>query len=106
MIQSVQSKPIEPKASVKAKSSAAEESKALDAESMLEGADFENELKASLSGEEEELKVKPVQISPEQLMEAPSKLIKLPEAGPDAINPKVFDPSLTQGVDAIVQPKT
>ena len=106
MIQSVNTKPIEPKAEVKAKGKATEESKALDPESMVDGADFENELKASLSAEEAEVKVKPVQVSPEQLMEAPSKLIQLPEASPDAISPKVFDPALTKGVDAIIQPKT
>lgn len=105
MIQALNINNIDPKASVKAKGTATE-GEEVDPESMLEGADFASELSASLSAEEAELKVKPVEVSPEQLMEAPSKLIKVPEAGPDAINPKVFDPALTRGVDKIVQPKT
>jgi hypothetical protein len=104
MIQSVPTKAIEPKAAVKAKSKAADEV-VEDPESMVDGEDFESELKASLSGEEVDLKVKPVKVSPDQLMETPSSLIS-PQSSPDAINPKVFDPALTQGVDKITQPKT
>ena len=104
MIQSVPTRAIEPKAAVKAKSKAADEV-VEDPESMVEGEDFDSELKASLSGEEVDVKVKPVKVSPDQLMETPSTLVS-PQSSPDAVNPKVFDPALTQGVDAIIQPKT
>jgi hypothetical protein len=113
MIQASQPKNIEPKAAVaatprvnaKAVGKAGKEAEIADPESMLEGEDFANELKASISADEAEVKVKPVQISPEQLMGVPSQL-KQPGSESDAINPKVFDPALTQGVDKIVQPKT
>jgi hypothetical protein len=77
------------------------EGAAVDAETALEGADFANELSAAEQGA--------VQVSPELMMEAPSKLIKVPgaEAGSaEGINPKIFDPALTNGVEKIVQPKT
>ncbi|MBA2404356.1 MAG: flagellar hook-length control protein FliK [Bdellovibrionales bacterium] len=112
MIQSAQYKQPEPKAAkviekvtTKALAKAPKESEVSDPESSVEGADFENELKASM-GEEVEVKEKPVKVSAEQAMVAPSTLIKLPESGPDAVSPKVFDPALTQGVDAIIQPST
>lgn len=110
MIQALNINNIDPKASVKPKGTVEGKTasaivEGADLESMLEGADFANELMASISGEAE-VKVKPVEVSPEQVMEAPSKLIKMPEAGPDAISPQIFDPALTQGVDKIIQPKT
>jgi len=105
MIQAAQTKYIEPKASVKAKGAVAEEAKANDPESMIEGADFENELKASL-GEEAEPKVKPVVVSPEMLMGAPAQLNATPGTESEVVSPKVFDPALTQGVDKIIQPQT
>lgn len=110
MIQSLPIKNIEPKAKPVAKGAVAGEVKASKAnaksdEKKVEGEEFANELSASMS-EEAEPKVKPVQVSAEQMMEAPSKLIKLPETNPDSVNPKVFDPSLTQGVDSITEPKT
>jgi hypothetical protein len=106
MLQALTTKSIEPKALTGAKGKAAAESAEIDVESALEGADFANELSAAEQGA---LQVKPVQIGPEQMLEAPSKLIQLPgtEAGStEGINPKVFDPALTQGVEKIVQPKT
>lgn len=123
MIQSVQPKNVEPKAEAKVntlnakatgkaavKAAGNEAKKAIDPESSLEGEDFENELSAATAAagvsEETALNVKPVVVNPEQFMEAPSKLIKVPEASPDAINPKVFDPALTQGVESIIQPAT
>lgn len=107
MIDSVNIRNIEPKAEVKPKGKALGEEEALDPESMVEGADFANELAASLSGEEINPKVMPVEVSAEQMMEAPSKLLNLPETvQPDAVNPKVFDPALTKGVDKIIQPQT
>lgn len=109
MIDSVNIRNIEPKAEVKPKGKAADKEETLDPESMLEGADFANELAAaaSLSGGEADPKVMPVEVSPELMMESPSKILNLKEgAQPDAVNPKVFDPALTQGVDNIIQPKT
>ena len=105
MIQAATIKHIEPKAFPKAEGKSAS---AADPESKLEGEDFANELEASLAVDKEEsnLKVKPVEISAEQLMESPSKLIKLLESGPDAVNPKVFDPAMTRGVDSIIGPQT
>lgn len=111
MIQAAQSKNVEPKATAatprvnaKAIGKAGKEAEIADPESMFEGEDFANELKASLSADETEPKVKPVQVSPEQLMGVPSQLVQ-PGSESDAINPKVFDPALTQGVDKITQPK-
>lgn len=106
MIQASHIKNIEPKAAVKAEGATKGKAKAADLESMLDNADFENELKAANAGEEAELKVQPVKVSVEQMLESPSKLIKLPEASPDAVAPKVFDPALTQGVESIVEPAT
>jgi hypothetical protein len=105
MIQASHIKNIEPKAAVKAKGATEGKAKKADLESMLDNADFENELKAAgLNDETAEPKVKPVVVAPSMLMESPSKLIKLPEASPDAVSPKVFDPALTQGVDSMVGP--
>lgn len=103
MIQAANIKNIEPKASTKATGKNAE---AADLESKLEGEDFANELESSLAADETKPKVQPVQVSAEQVMESPSKLIKLPESGPDAVNPKVFDPAMTRGVDSIIGPQT
>lgn len=107
MLQALTTKSIDAKALSGAKGKASAEGAAIDAESMLEGTDFASEL-ASISGEEANLQVKPVQVSAEQMMEVPSQLIQLPgsESGHEGVNPKVFDPALTQGVEKIVQPKT
>lgn len=105
MIQASQIKNIEAKAAVKAKGATEGKAKNADLESMIDNADFENELKAAgLTDEAAEPKVQPVVVAPSMMMESPSKLIKLPEASPDAVSPKVFDPALTQGVDSIVEP--
>lgn len=106
MIQASNNKNIEPKAKPLAKGAVTGKADNADPESMLDGADFANELKAASLTDSAEPKVKPVIVSPEMMMEAPSKLIKLPEASPDAVSPKVFDPALTQGVDSIVEPAT
>ena len=98
MIQAATTKPIEQKASVKAKGKTAEDAEVQDPETMVEGEDFANELKASLSAEETTLNVKPVKVSPDQLI--------VPELEADAVGPKVFDPALTKGVDKIIQPQT
>ncbi len=106
MLQALTTKSIEPKALTGAKGKAAAEGAAVDVETALEGADFANELSAAEQGA---VQVMPVQVSPELMMEAPSKLIKVPgaEAGSvEGINPKIFDPALTNGVEKIVQPKT
>ena len=103
MIQAANIKNIEPKASTKA---TGKNASATDLESKLEGEDFANELESSLAADETNPKVQPVQVSAEQVMESPSKLIKLPESGPDAVNPKVFDPAMTRGVDSIIGPQT
>lgn len=107
MIQASQLKNIEPKSSVKTEGATKGKAKSADLESMLEKEDFASELKAASVGQEDsDLQVKPVKVSAEQMMESPSKLIKLPEASPDAVSPKVFDPALTQGVESIVEPMT
>lgn len=106
MIQASHIKNIEPKATVKAKGATEGKAKNADLESKLDKRDFENELKAAGLVDEPEVKVKPVVVGPDQMMEAPSKLIKLPEASPDAVSPKIFDPALTRGVDSIVEPAT
>jgi hypothetical protein len=98
MIQAATTKPIEQKASVKAKGKTAEDAEVQDPETMVEGEDFANELKASLFTEETTLNVKPVKVSPDQLI--------VPELEADAVGPKVFDPALTKGVDKIIQPQT
>ena len=104
MIQALNIKNVDPKATTKAKGALAGEAEAADLESTIDNADFANELKASMNPEAETV-AKPVVVTPEQMMEAPSKPIKMPQANPDAISPQVFDPALTQGVDKIVQPK-
>ena len=107
MIESLKTRNIEPKAEVKPKGKVADKEQALDPESMIEGSDFANELAASMSGEEINPKVMPVQVSPEMMMENPSNLLNVEEAAqPDAINPKLFDPAMTKGVDKIIQPQT
>ena len=98
MIQAATTKPIEQKASVKAKGKTADDAEVNDPETMVEGEDFANELKASLSAEETTLKVKPVKVSPDQLI--------VPELEAGAVGPKVFDPALTKDVDKIIQPQT
>jgi hypothetical protein len=104
MIQAPTIKPIEQKATHRSQSSSASEakSKAKDVESKLEGDDFANELEAaSLNGEEPNLKVKAVEVSPEQLM-TPAQI----DGSSEGVKPEVFDPSLTKSVDQIIQPKT
>lgn len=82
------------------------EAVAVDPELMLENADFANELAASLSLEEA-LAVPSVEVAPGQVLPNPTDLIKLPNAGqPETVNPKIFDPSLTQGVEKLIQPQT
>jgi hypothetical protein len=95
---------VNPKALVNAKGNALVDGVAIDPEAMVEGGDFAAELMANLQVEDPELKVSPVQISPDQLINSP--LQNIPEVQPDKINPKVFDPALTNGVDSLVQPKT
>ena len=106
MIQSAHIKNIEPKASPKAKVKAEGEvkSKANGVENKDDGEDFASELKASLSTEEVELKVKPVEVSQEQMLGTPSATKKTPES--DSVSPKVFDSALILGVDKIIQPET
>ncbi len=117
MLQALNIKNIDSKAAVKASGAMKNEKKVLDSESMLEGADFANELTASMAQGEE---VKPTQLNEEQLKELQAKMLEASgksveeiEAGvealetqPQSVSPKAFDPSLTQGVDEIIQPKT
>ena len=106
MIQSAHIKNIEPKASPKAKVKAEGEvkSKANGVENKDDGEDFASELKASLLTEEVDLKVKPVEVSQEQMLGTPSATNKTPET--DSVSPKVFDSALILGVDKIIQPET
>lgn len=68
-----------------------------------EGVDFAGELAASLA---ENVEVKPVEISAEQLLGQPTSLIQnLPQANTELASPKVFDPSLTKGVEQIITPQ-
>jgi hypothetical protein len=110
MLQALNIKNIDPKASVKAQGKVAEEAQVADAESVLEGADFANELMASLAMEEGKLvteATEATEVSPDQAMEASPALIQLPELkNPDLINHKAFDPALTQDVGEIIQPVT
>lgn len=117
MLQALNNKNIDSKAAAKASGAIKGEMKSLDLESMLEGADFANELKASLADGKE---LKPTELTEQQLkelqakmLEASGKTIEEIEAGvkaletqPQTVSPKAFDPSLTKGVDAIIQPKT
>jgi hypothetical protein len=107
MIQLMNIKNIEATTLSGTKAAAQGEEELFDAESMLENTDFANELMASLSTEEMAMQVKPVEVPASMMIQEPSKLIQLPEAGKaDSINPKVFDPSLTRGVEKLIQPAT
>lgn len=78
---------------------------ATDVESLLEGADFANELAASMSGPE----LTPVEISPDQLLQDPTSLLNttVPQPGNlEGVNPKIFDPSVTSGVEKLIGPKS
>ena len=108
MIQAAQTKHIEPKANTKAIGKAGREAEAIDPETKLEGEDFANELKASLSVEESEgadVKAKAVEVSPEMLMGVPAQFVQ-PASDSEVVDPKSFDPALTQDVDKIIQPTT
>lgn len=103
MLSALNTNVIDPKALKGAKGQAQGEANLLDALASGEGNEFASELMASLSGEE--IKVKPVEVSGDQTLRMPSSLINLQNASePEAINPKVFDPSLTQGVEKLIQP--
>lgn len=119
MIQSAQIKPIDAKA-LKGAEGKVQESGLVDIESLLEGADFSNELEAIMGEEEPEageaLKLAIGQSSnqmTDQMLVDPTLLLEgipkegLPKAGhPEILGPKVFDPALTQGVEKLVQPMT
>ena len=109
MIQATQTKTIDPKATPVAKEVG--NKKGLDAlltgetESKVEGQEFAAELKASLG---EDAKVKPTELTAEQLLQLqaqPGMIQEEQEAGAE-VNPKVFDPSMTKGVEKLIQPKT
>ena len=56
-----------------------------------------------------EPKVKPVEVSSDKALRKPSSLIKEEEAQtgtPDTVSPKVFDPSLTEDVQKLIDPTT
>lgn len=99
MIQAAQINSIDPKAlkSVEGKNP----NELLELEGSLEAQDFANELEASLALDVE---VAPVEVSAEQVLELPSKLIKSEEKV-DSSSPKVFDPSLTKDVENLIRPK-
>lgn len=70
----------------------------------VEGKEFANELAANLS---DGIEVKAVEINAEQLLQQPSSLINnFPQSNLEAISPKVFDPSLTKGVENLINPQT
>ena len=103
MIQAATIKSIEQKATHKSQSSSASEAKtnAKDLNTNLGVDFFANELEAAVQvGEENTLKVKAIEVSPEQLMN-PSQI----EGDVDAVKPEFFDPALTKNVDQIIQPK-
>jgi hypothetical protein len=69
-----------------------------------ESLDFANELLASMDGE---FAVTPVEAAPGKTLEIPSELLQsAPSGHPDKINPKLFDPAMTRGVEGLFQPKT
>ncbi len=70
----------------------------------LEEADFATELQASIAGDTQ-TEVQPVQISVEQMLETPTKLLNPQAADPDALHPKMFDPGLTKGVEQLTRPQ-
>jgi hypothetical protein len=117
MLQALNIKNIDSKATAKASGAIKGEKNLLDSESMLEGADFANELKATLADGKE---VKPTELTEQQLKELQAKMLEASgksieeikigvesiESQPQSVTPKAFDPALTKGVDAIIQPKT
>lgn len=106
MLSALNTNVIDPKALKGAKGAAAQgETNLLDAMNTSGEAqgEFAAELMASLSGED--LKVQAVEVPADQALRMPSSLITLPESPEqEIINPKVFDPALTQGVEKLVQP--
>lgn len=64
--------------------------------------EFDKELKATIDGEE---KVKTIQVTEDQKIKLPSELIN-PNGSIDSTSPKVFDPSVTKGVEDLIRPKT
>lgn len=106
MIQATQTKTIDPKATKVAQGVGNKKGAEalLGAESLVEGQEFANELSASLG---EEAKVKPTELTAEQLLKLKPEMIqKEQEAGSEVVNPKIFDPSMTKGVEKLIQPKT
>jgi hypothetical protein len=103
MIQAPQPKPIETKAPVGAEVSSKANKAKVDLEGSLEAQDFANELEASLSGE---AKVKPVEVTVDQVLELPSTLVNQQSGNVDSTSPKVFDPALTKSVEKLIQPTT
>lgn len=112
MIQAPLPKPIElPKAQPKradaevVSNTKAPKAKAKEVESSSKQSDeneFAKELEAKVSGEEN---VKPVKVTAEQALELPSELVNQ-QGSVDTTSPKIFDPSLTKGVEKLIQPKT
>lgn len=116
MIQAPLPKPIETKAPARAESvSSSKAPKAKkEAEASSESKEFANELEAKVSESEpktkptaekqEEAKVKPVKVSPDQALELPSALVN--QNAVETTSPKIFDPELTKSVEAAIDPKT
>lgn len=67
-----------------------------------EATEFASELEASLAADAE---VAPVEVAAEQVLQMPSTLIQSPDKT-DTSSPKVFDPSLTKGVEKLIGPKS
>jgi predicted DNA binding CopG/RHH family protein len=109
MIQAPQPKPVEapkaaqPKVARSEVHSNGHAPKTKQAKGSEKAEEFATELESQINGSE--TNVKPVEISLEQMMELPSSLVQ-PNGATETISPKVFDPSLTKGVEKLVGPKT
>ena len=105
MIQASQPITIEPKATAKVEGKIKTQAKngAVDLEGSAEAKEFASELEASLSVD---TKVKPVEVSADQMLKMPSTFIQTEENIDPSGSPKVFDPALTKGVEKLIQPQT
>lgn len=109
MIQAPQPKPVEtpkaaqPKVARSEVQSNGQAPKTKGAKGSENAEEFASELESQINGSE--TNVKPVEVSLEQMMELPSSLVQ-PNGAAETISPKVFDPSLTKGVEKLVGPKT
>ena len=111
MLEALKTTSIEPKVTQKSPAKLPGKGASLDLESSLEGADFANELEASLALENQAGEMSELKMNPEMLMDASGQLIQGQVPGEalvpqGEVAPKVFDANLIKNVDQIIQPKT